>query len=126
MTEDEEFSDSDFIDDYMQTIDLQEIAKKFPDSIRLGSIRADAAYKAMVSDYIRHTDASREQKDFALKQKEHAKRMYQMAVDFIKEPYEVEQEQFPEGQDYYYDPDTEGNSFEHNIQIINDKINEKK
>lgn len=125
MKEDEEFSDSDFIDDYMQTVDLQELARRFPDSIRLGSLRADAAYKAMVSDYIRHTDASREEKDFAFKQKEHAKRMYQMAIDFIKEPYEVEQEQFPEGQDYYYDPDTEGNSFEHNIQIINDKIIEE-
>lgn len=121
--EDEEFNDSDFIDDYMQTIDLQEIAKKFPDSIRLGSLRADAAYKAMVSDYVRHTDASREQKDFAIKQKEHAKRMYQMAIDFIKEPYE--EEQFPEDMDYYYNPDTEGNSFEHNIQIINDKIIEE-
>ena len=125
MTENEEFSDSDFIDDYMQTVDLQKIARGLPDSIRLGSLRADALYKAMVSDYLRHTDASREEKDFALKQKELAKRMYRMAIDFIKEPYEVEQEEFPEDMDYYYDPDTEGNSFEQNIQIINDKIIEE-
>ena len=125
MTEDEEFSDSDFIDDYMQTVDLQKIARGLPDSIRLGSLRADALYKAMVSDYLRHTDATREEKDFALKQKELAKRMYRMAIDFIKEPYEVEQEEFPEDMDYYYDPDTEGNSFEQNIQIINDKIIEE-
>ena len=122
----EEFDDSDFIDEYMQKVNLEAILKKLPDSVKMESLRADVLYKTMIEDYLKSSElVSKNDVDWAYKQKEQAKKIYQMSIDFLKEPIDTKDLEIPEGKDYYYNPETNTKSFFENINIINDKIIEE-